>query len=83
MNQPNSSPTHFWVRAMHNYTPTSASELALTQGNMIEVITTSPNGWWDGVIEDRRGWFPGNYVARIEEGEVVLPRGGNDRLDSE
>lgn len=25
-------------------------------------------GWWEGIIEDRVGWFPGNHVAEVAPG---------------
>jgi len=25
-------------------------------------------GWWEGVIEDRVGWFPGNHVEEVGPG---------------
>ncbi|CAE7143964.1 unnamed protein product [Rhizoctonia solani] len=61
------SDTFFLVRAKYDYTPASDSELALRRGELIQVYGTLPSGWWDGVIEDRRGWFPSNHVVRVGE----------------
>lgn len=32
---------------------------------MIQVITQLESGWWDGVINGVRGWFPSNYCAVV------------------
>lgn len=36
------------------------------QGDVIDVISINESGWWDGVCDGRRGWFPSNYVESLE-----------------
>ena len=60
----------FYVRAQYDFTSPDASALAFVQGDIIEVLTQLPSGWWDGLLNGVRGWFPSNYVERISEEEV-------------
>lgn len=67
------------VRALYDYTADDRTSLSFRQGDIIQVITQLESGWWDGVINGVRGWFPSNYCA------VVHPDDGRSRLagDSE
>lgn len=51
--------------AMHDFAPDhrNATCLAFHAGQVIHVLNRDPSGWWDGEVDDRRGWFPSNYVA--------------------
>lgn len=33
---------------------------------MIQVITQLESGWWEGVLNGVRGWFPSNYIERTD-----------------
>lgn len=73
-----------FCRALYDYKSGDPSALSLRTGDVIEVLTQQPSGWWDGLLYDTRGWFPSNYVAIIPDEEVdeVLSRlesysGGN------
>jgi hypothetical protein len=50
---------------MHDFTPDhrNATCLAFQAGQVIHVLNRDPSGWWDGEVDNRRGWFPSNYVA--------------------
>ena len=39
--------------------------MSFRQGDIIQVITQLESGWWDGVINGVRGWFPSNYCAVV------------------
>jgi hypothetical protein len=54
------------VRALWDYQDESDKRLVLKQGDMIEVITTLDTGWWDGISNGRRGWFPMTYCTASE-----------------
>ena len=28
-------------------------------------------GWWEGILNDQVGWFPGNHVEEISPGTIV------------
>lgn len=69
----NPAPPAMYVRALYNYDADDRTSLSFRQGDVIQVITQLESGWWDGVINGVRGWFPSNYCAVItgpmEDGE--------------
>lgn len=60
----------FFVRALFDFTGQDTSSLSFKRGDVIEVLNTLPSGWWDGLLDDERGWFPSNYVQPITEQEA-------------
>lgn len=54
-----------YVLAMHDYSPTNghATCLSFRAGQVIHVLNRDSSGWWDGELDNRRGWFPSNYVS--------------------
>ncbi|KZP01330.1 hypothetical protein CALVIDRAFT_594815 [Calocera viscosa TUFC12733] len=66
----NGEPHTFFVRALYDYQSADASSLTFRKGDLIEVLTQLESGWWDGLLEDERGWFPSNYVVHVSEDEV-------------
>ena len=42
------------------------SSLEFSAGAVIRVFNKLGSGWWDGIVDDRRGWFPCNYVTAIK-----------------
>ncbi|OUM62569.1 hypothetical protein PIROE2DRAFT_44160, partial [Piromyces sp. E2] len=38
------------------------SQLSFKKGDIIQVISRLDSGWWDGICNGQRGWFPSNYV---------------------
>lgn len=58
------------VRAVYDFDATDESALSFRAGDVIEVLTMLPSGWWDGMLGTSRGWFPSNYVEDVEEGEL-------------
>ena len=65
-------PESFYVQALYAYSGVDTSSLSFRQGEIIEVLSTLPSGWWDGVLCEQkiRGWFPSNYVQRISDEEA-------------
>lgn len=61
----NPAPPAMYVRALYNYDADDPTSLSFRQGDVIQVITQLESGWWDGVINGVRGWFPSNYCAVI------------------
>ncbi|KAJ3926832.1 MAG: hypothetical protein NXY57DRAFT_683946, partial [Lentinula lateritia] len=59
-----------FCRAKYDYTAQDASALSFVTGDIIEVLTQQPSGWWDGLLGKERGWFPSNYVIVISEEEA-------------
>ena len=78
-------PPALYVRALYNYDADDQTSLSFRQGDIIQVLTQLESGWWDGVINDVRGWFPSNYCAVIsgpeDPGDLTAP-GGHDESDT-
>uniref|UniRef100_A0A671T078 Osteoclast-stimulating factor 1 n=1 Tax=Sinocyclocheilus anshuiensis TaxID=1608454 RepID=A0A671T078_9TELE len=62
---------HFFLKeccqAMFDYTAVAEDELNLKKGDVIAIInkTTEDEGWWEGELNGRRGFFPDNFVMVI------------------
>ncbi|KAJ3155701.1 hypothetical protein HDU86_004170 [Geranomyces michiganensis] len=55
------------VRALYDYAgSTQDASLAFRKGDVIQVLTQLETGWWDGLWNGQRGWFPSNYVGEVE-----------------
>jgi signal transducing adaptor molecule len=52
------------VRALHNFEPADAGELAFEKGDIIKVVDRTHKDWWKGQLKGRTGIFPVNYVVR-------------------
>lgn len=90
-------PPALYVRALYNYEADDHTSLSFRQGDVIQVLTQLESGWWDGVINDVRGWFPSNYCAilsgpgeldeydgdGLEEGETSAESGTDDDFDED
>jgi son of sevenless-like protein len=61
-----------YVRALYDYEADDRTSLSFHEGDVIQVITQLESGWWDGVINGVRGWFPSNYCQVIASPEEVL-----------
>ncbi|KAF8630943.1 hypothetical protein AX17_005300 [Amanita inopinata Kibby_2008] len=59
-----------FCRALYDYESQDNSALSFQRGDIIEVLSQQPSGWWDGLLGDDRGWFPSNYVLVISEEEA-------------
>ncbi|KNZ81297.1 Cell division control protein 25 [Termitomyces sp. J132] len=60
----------FFCRALYDYQGPDVSALSFKRGDIVEVLTQEPSGWWDGLLRNERGWFPSNYVEVITEKEA-------------
>ncbi|KAH9883572.1 ras guanine nucleotide exchange factor domain-containing protein [Xylariomycetidae sp. FL2044] len=59
------APGNLYVRALYDYEADDRTSLSFHEGDIIQVITQLESGWWDGVINGVRGWFPSNYCQII------------------
>ena len=52
--------------ALDDLVPENNDELALTKGEMCNVISKSPTGWWLAQHQDTDefGWVPADYLCR-------------------
>ncbi|KAI8634655.1 ras GEF [Xylariaceae sp. FL1651] len=83
-----SPPGTLYVRALYDYEADDRTSLSFHEGDVIQVITQLESGWWDGVINGVRGWFPSNYcqiITNPEDQPDVVSEGegerGSDELD--
>lgn len=60
-------PGAMYVRALYDYEADDRTSLSFHEGDIIQVITQLDSGWWDGVINGVRGWFPSNYCEIIND----------------
>ncbi|KAF2863271.1 guanine-nucleotide dissociation stimulator CDC25 [Piedraia hortae CBS 480.64] len=60
-----SSSGNLYVRALYDFDADDPASLSFRQGDVIQVITQLDSGWWDGMIQGMRGWFPSNYCSLI------------------
>lgn len=58
-------PGTMYVRALFDYEADDRTSLSFRQGDIIQVITQLDSGWWDGIINGLRGWFPSNYCEVV------------------
>ncbi|KAI9197088.1 ras guanine nucleotide exchange factor domain-containing protein [Polychytrium aggregatum] len=68
------------VQTLHAYKGTEESTLTFNKGELVHVLNQLESGWWDGVRlpSGERGWFPSNYVVRIDSEIVAV---GNPAFD--
>jgi serine/threonine protein kinase len=71
-----SGSSHLVVRAIANYDAEDPSELTLKEGELVEVLRQTENGWWLGADECRRGWFPSTFCEFLPD-----DCGGSDQED--
>ncbi|KAK4039206.1 ras guanine nucleotide exchange factor domain-containing protein [Parachaetomium inaequale] len=79
-------PGAMYVRALYDYEADDRTSLSFHEGDIIQVITRLESGWWDGVINGVRGWFPSNYCQIITSPDEMpeLEDGGDtERIDDE
>merc|ERR1719355_591080 len=67
-----------YVRALYDYEADDRTSLSFHEGDVIQVITQLESGWWDGVINGVRGWFPSNYCQVIANPEDAMEGTSNN-----
>lgn len=60
------------MRALYDYQSEDAATLSFKKNTVIEVLGRLESGWWDGLINGERGWFPSNYVEMVTSEEAGL-----------
>ncbi|ODN75196.1 hypothetical protein L202_06394 [Cryptococcus amylolentus CBS 6039] len=59
-----------WVRARFDFDASDRGHLTFRAGDIIQLLRKLDTGWWDGILEDTRGWFPSNYVEEISADDL-------------
>ncbi|XP_056280054.1 nostrin isoform X1 [Pseudoliparis swirei] len=52
-------------KALYNFTPEQDDELALKEGDLLDIYGKEENGWWFGKLNGKRGHFPSTYVEEL------------------
>ncbi|XP_044011155.1 intersectin-1 isoform X3 [Aphidius gifuensis] len=52
--------------ALYQYSSTEPDDLSFTDGDIINV-TKKDGEWWTGIIGERSGFFPSNYVEKYQQ----------------
>lgn len=73
-------PGAMYVRALYDYEADDRTSLSFHQGDVIQVINQLESGWWDGVINGVRGWFPSNYCHMITSADDLPDLSQNGHL---
>lgn len=81
-------PGAMYVRALYDYEADDRTSLSFHEGDVIQVITQLESGWWDGVINGVRGWFPSNYCQIITSPDEIpdvdtQENGGGNAMEDE
>jgi NADPH oxidase len=59
--------------ALYDYEPQNGDELAITEGDVINVTLQREDGWYIGTLQSgKSGLFPGNYVEESPDTPFVL-----------
>ncbi|XP_053122237.1 SH3 and cysteine-rich domain-containing protein isoform X2 [Hemicordylus capensis] len=58
--------------ALYKFVPQENEDLEMRPGDRITLLEDSNEDWWKGKIEDRVGFFPANFVQRVQEEEKVF-----------
>lgn len=74
------APPH--VRALFDYDADDQTSLSFQKGDIITVINQLDSGWWDGYLNNKRGWFPSNYCAIVDDQELDDNDGSDAGLES-
>uniref|UniRef100_A0A8B9PFD1 SH3 and cysteine rich domain n=1 Tax=Apteryx owenii TaxID=8824 RepID=A0A8B9PFD1_APTOW len=57
--------------ALYKFVPQETEDLEMRPGDMITLLEDSNEDWWKGKIEDRTGFFPANFVQRVQHDEKI------------
>ncbi|XP_060036545.1 SH3 and cysteine-rich domain-containing protein isoform X1 [Erinaceus europaeus] len=58
--------------ALYKFVPQENEDLEMRPGDMITLLEDSNEDWWKGKIQDRIGFFPANFVQRVQENEKIF-----------
>ncbi|XP_040289277.1 SH3 and cysteine-rich domain-containing protein [Bufo bufo] len=58
--------------ALYKFVPQENEDLAMRTGDRITILDDSNEDWWKGKIEDRVGFFPANFVQKVQSNERLF-----------
>ncbi|XP_060637658.2 SH3 and cysteine-rich domain-containing protein isoform X1 [Anolis sagrei] len=56
--------------ALYKFVPQENEDLEMRPGDRITLLEDSNEDWWKGKIEDRVGYFPANFVQRVQDEKI-------------
>lgn len=56
------------VLVEYDYDAQEGDELTLRRGDIIRDVVKKQEGWWEGVLNEKRGLFPDNFVKVLNDG---------------
>jgi hypothetical protein len=54
------------VEALYDFTSQESNCMSFKAGTIIQVVDKHESGWWEGVLNGSRSWFPSNYVRVLQ-----------------
>ncbi|XP_075068731.1 SH3 and cysteine-rich domain-containing protein [Mixophyes fleayi] len=58
--------------ALYKFVPQENEDLEMRPGDKITILDDSNEDWWKGKIEDRIGFFPANFVQKVQVNERLF-----------
>ena len=60
------------ARCTFDYAAENPDELTIKEGDIITVLSTKDQGWWEGEFNGKRGVFPSNFVEVVDDDTVRI-----------
>ncbi|XP_043833233.1 SH3 and cysteine-rich domain-containing protein [Dromiciops gliroides] len=58
--------------ALYKFVPQENEDLEMRPGDVVTLLEDSNEDWWKGKIQDRTGFFPANFVQRVQPDEKIF-----------
>lgn len=56
--------------AKFSFSGKNNDELCFLKGDIIAISQKTDEGWWEGTLNGKTGWFPSSYVTEVENTEL-------------
>ncbi|KAF5307339.1 hypothetical protein FQR65_LT07056 [Abscondita terminalis] len=66
------------VLVEYDYLAKEPDELTIKKGDIIKDVVKKAGGWWEGVLNDKKGMFPDNFVRIINKDAQIHFRNKKD-----
>jgi len=50
---------------LYDYAAQTPEELTIRENDTLELVDDSPEDWWEGILDGKKGLVPANYVRRL------------------
>ena len=58
-------------------------QLKFKKGDLITITQSEDGGWWEGTLDGKTGWFPSNYVEKVDAKENKIKEPGSGVMTEE